>query len=232
MTAVLGALRVIVWLLPPGPFKNALLRLLGDSVGSGVRLGPNLVLGHVRFVLADGASIGSLNVFRALREVRLDEDAYIGNLNQITAVPDYRAHDPAFGLLHLSPGAGMTNRHYVDCSGRFMVGTFSMIAGVRSVFQTHELDLVDNRARAGDIVVGDRCFTATGVQMLQNSYLPDRSLLASGSTRTRTAAGDPPGQLYAGTPARACKDISGWAWFDRDVVHTPVELDGTSETVR
>lgn len=232
MSTIVTLARALVWLLPPSAVKNSLVRALGSTVGRDVRLGPNLVLGPVRFALADGASIGSFNVFRALREVRLDTDAYIGNLNQITAVPAYRAHDPGFGLLHLSPGAGMTNRHYVDCSGRFVVGTFSMIAGVRSVFQTHELDLAENRARAGDIIVGERCFTGTGVQMLQNSYLPDRSLLASGSTRIRTAAGDPAGQLYAGTPAQARKDITGWAWFRRDVVHTPVLPGETPEALR
>ncbi|MGZ8176975.1 acyltransferase [Williamsia sp. SKLECPSW1] len=223
--------RLLLWLLPPSPVKNMLLRRIGVTLGHGVRIGPTVVLGDVRFTLGDNTSLGTLNVFRSLRLVHLDADAYIGNFNQFTAAPDHRAVDPELGLLRLGRGAGFTNRHHVDCSGRFLVGDMSMIAGIRSVFQTHELDLAQNVARAGDIVVGARCFTATGVQMLQNSYLPDRSILAAGSTRTATAPGDPTRQLYAGTPAQPKKDISGWAWFDRIAVHTPVDLP-TTETLR
>ncbi|MGJ0117903.1 acyltransferase [Williamsia sp. MIQD14] len=216
------AVRMFLWLLPASRFKNQLLRLTGDVIGRRVHLGPTIVLGPVRFHLADGSSIGTLNLIRGLRLVRLDDDAFIGNLNQFTAAPEYRLADPTLGSVHLRRGAGIINRHYLDCSGRLEVGSMSMIAGIRSVLQTHGLDLQDNIARAGTIVIGERTFTATGVVMVADSYLPDRSFLASGATRTRTDPGDPCGRLYAGTPARPVKDVSSWTWFTRTDIHTPV----------
>ncbi len=218
-------LSLVAWLLPASGLKNLLLRRLGNQIGAGVRVGPTLVLRCGRFRLGDGASIGTGNVFRNVAAVELGPEAFIGGFNQITAAPGHRRVDPSAGRLVLGRGAGVINRHYLDCSGRIEIGEMAMIAGIRSILQSHELDLETNRAGIADIVIGERTFTGTKVLVLSGAVIPPRSVLAAGSTWPRTAGVAEPG-LYAGTPARRIKGVEDWAWPNRVEIHTPVGDDG------
>lgn len=220
---VVRVVSMIVWLLPASTGKNRLLRSLGHTVGDDVRIGPTVVLGGGRFEFGDRSSVGSFNVFRNLRRVELGSDAFIGGYNQMTAAPEYRDVDALAGTLVLANRAGIINRHYLDCSGRIEVGEMSMIGGIKSVLQTHELDLASDTTTIGTIKIGEFAFTGTGVILLQGAVIPDRSVLAAGSTRLRSAESDLPDSLYAGSPARRIKDISDWKWPRRTEIHTPVD---------
>lgn len=224
MKSVRGVLTTAIWLLPAGALKNRILRALGNRIGSHVHIAPVLVIGDTTFTLGDSSFIGLGNVFRNVREVILGQQAFIGQWNQMTAVPEYRAIDASAGLLALGDGAGIVNRHYLDCSGHIRIGAMAMVAGIKSVLQSHELDLENNRATFDDIDIGARSFTGTAVVILKGSRIPENSAVAAGTVWTRSTREGRPG-LYGGTPARWLKDISHFAWFTRDEVHTPVDVD-------
>ncbi len=214
-------LSLVFWMLPAGAVKNMVLRLLGNEIGRGADLGPNLVLRCGRFSCGAGSSIGAFNVFRNLAAVELGDHAFIGGFNQVTAAPAYQRIDRDAGRLVLAAGAGIVNRHYLDCSGGIRLGRMAMLAGVRSIFQSHELDLRHNRATAAPIAVGEFTFTGTRVLVLAGASVPARSIVAAGSVWVRGSDPARPG-LHAGNPARWIKPVADWEWMSRRDVHTPV----------
>jgi acetyltransferase-like isoleucine patch superfamily enzyme len=110
--------------------------------------------------------------------------------------------------------AGISQRHYFDCSDSVMVAPFATIGGVRSTFLTHHVDLDRGRQFCAPIRVGDHSFVSTNCVLLGGSALPDRSILGA-----RSLMLDSPGtthRLYAGSPAVEVKVYrEDLPWFQR-----------------
>jgi acetyltransferase-like isoleucine patch superfamily enzyme len=211
-------LSLIAWLLPSCGLKRWVLRRLGNHVGYGVTVGPTLVLNCGRFSLGDGVSIMNFNVFKTLSSIELGPNAFIGNFNQFTAASEYQQHSPFVGQLLMGESAGIMNRHYFDCAGQVILRPFAAALGIKSVFQSHELDLADNTTTPGRIILDKNAMTGTACVLLMDSYLPERSVLAAGSLLTRAKPGDkmPVSSLYAGVPARYIREVRDFAWWHRD----------------
>jgi acetyltransferase-like isoleucine patch superfamily enzyme len=110
------------------------------------------------------------------------------------------------------------NRHYFDCAGQVILRPFAAALGIKSVFQSHELDLVENTTTPGRIILDKNAMTGTACILLMDSYLPERSVLAAGSLLTKAKQGDsmPVSSLYAGVPARFIREVKDFAWWHRD----------------
>jgi acetyltransferase-like isoleucine patch superfamily enzyme len=210
-------LSLFAWLLPNSGFKLWALRSLGNHIGDGVVLEPNLVLNCGRFSIGDGARIRNFNAFRRLSSIELGPKSLIGQFNQFTAAADYQQYSSLVGKLMIGESALITSRHYVDCSGQVVLEPFSGIGGLKNVIQSHELDLVDNETEPGRIVLGKNSVTSTGCILLKDSYLPERSVLAAGSVLRRAKTGDnmPVSGLYGGVPARFIREIKRSGFWDR-----------------
>lgn len=217
-------LSLIAWLLPNCGFKLWALRSLGNHIGQNVVLAPNLVLNCGRFSIADGAAIGSLNIFRRLSSLEVGSNGFIGNFNQFTAAADFQRYSPLVGKLMIGEAGVITNRHYFDCSGQVILQPRAAVGGVKSIIQSHELDLVENRTEPGRVIVGRKAVTSTGCILLMGSYLPERSVLAAGSvlTRPKGDATMPVAGLYGGVPARFIREIKESVVWDRADSFTPV----------
>ncbi len=214
-------LSLIVWLLPACGLKNRLLNLIGNQIAPDAVLAPSVVIGCGAFTIGDRSGIAMGNVFRNLSAVVMDSDAQIGSFSMISASPVYQQFDDRAGQLRVGRLAFITNRHSLDCSGQIEVREGGAIAGVRSVFQSHELDVEANRTTIGSIVVGSRSLVGASAVVLKNARIPDRSLVAAGSTVTAHRDDDAmrPG-LYAGSPARWRRELTRTEWMDRDSLHT------------
>ena len=214
----------MIWLLPSCGFKIWALRRLGNNIGADVTVGPTLVLSCGRFSLDDGAAISPFNAFRKLAYVKLGKNCFIGSWNQITAAADYQKYSDLVGLLLLEDQAGIMNRHYLDCSGQIILRRYAAIAGIKSIFQSHELDLAEDKTTIGRIILGENALTGTGVRMLKGSCLPDRSILAAGSIAVKAQEGVelPPSSLYGGGPAKPLRTLDDFAWWHRDSYETLV----------
>jgi len=217
-------LSLLTWLLPNSGFKLWALRALGNHIGHNVVLGPNLVLNCGRFSIADGAAIMNFNIFKQLSSVELGPQSSIGRFNQFTAAPDYQRYSPWVGKLSLGGSCLITNRHYVDCSGQVILEPFSGIGGIKSIIQSHEVDLADNTTNPGRIVLHRNAVTATGCILLKDSCLPERSVLAAGSVLTKAKEGHdmPASSLYGGAPARFIRELNEIDWWDRAETNTAV----------
>lgn len=217
-------LSLLIWLLPPSRFKNAALRWLGNRIGADVTIGPTLVLSCGRFSVDDGARIAPFNVFRQLATVKVGKKCFIGSWNQITAARDYQNFSDRVGMLLMEEQAAITNRHYLDCSGQVILHAYSGIGGIKSIFQSHEIDLAQNKTTVGRVVIGERAMTGTAVIMLKDSHLPDRSVLAAGSIVVKSKPGIelPTDRLYGGVPAKPIRPVEDAAWWHRESYLTPV----------
>lgn len=212
---------LVVWGLPACRAKCWMLRRLGYRIGHDVTIGPTLVVSCGRFDVADGVRIGIGNIFRRTNRVEIGARSAIGNLNFISASPEYQAFDARAGVLCMGTESAMTNRHYLDCSGIIELRSRSMLAGIRSTLQSHEIDIVTNRTTVGTIVIGANTFVGTTCLLLKNARIPENSCVAAGSVVLATRPDEhlAPG-LYAGAPARWKSELPQCAWWSRTSIHT------------
>lgn len=213
-------LHIICWLLPASTLKNRILRRFGHDVSDSAVIGPNLVVGVKKFVIADHARIEPFNAFRGLSHVRIEAHGRIGSWNWISAHPVYQEIDPDAGTLYVGYCAALGSRGYLDVSGTFIVREYSLVGGNRVFIQTHEPDFSSERQTVGRISVGHHSMVASRAVMLKGTHLPAQSLLAANSTMTRNSAPDGRPGLYAGSPAHWKRETPGRFFERTDVAMT------------
>jgi acetyltransferase-like isoleucine patch superfamily enzyme len=160
--------------------------------------------------LREHARIGHLNYSKGLDLITLEPHATIGNLNWITAHPTSGIHfrhvpcrQPS---LTLAEHAAITSQHFFDCASPITIGRFSTVAGLRSQFFTHGIDIREGRQDTRPIEIGAYCLVATGTVVLPGSRLPDHSATSALSLLNKQFA--EPYYLYGGVPATPVKKLS------------------------
>lgn len=207
-------IQIFCWLLPASRLKNRLLRLFGHDIHPSSHIGPNLVVGVVKFEIGQDVAIGPFNVFRGLGLVRLSKYSIINSWNWISAHPIYQKVDRDAGTLFLGTCARIGSRNYLDSSGTIVVKAFSYVGGNKCLLQTHEPHFANDQQSVGRITVGHHSMVGSRAVLLKGAALPDESLLAANSTLVRGSGNGRKG-LYAGSPAVWKRDTEG-DWFSRD----------------
>lgn len=198
--------------------RRILNRFLGYKIHPTAHIGWSVILAG-RVELDAGASIGHLNVCRGLDLLRLGVNSIVGNLNWVTGAPsDSQVHFAAQRdrrpELIIADHAALTNRHLLDCTNSVRIGRFSTVAGFRSQFLTHSIDVRESRQWSHPIEIGEYCFVGTGCILLGGSRLPNFSILAAGSVLRELY--DQERGIYAGVPAVWKREISeDWKYFTR-----------------
>jgi len=197
---------VLLFLLPAGRLKNWLLRRGGCDVDRTARIGHILVFRVSSFTIGPGVSIGSFNTIKNLREVNFGASSSLGSWNWISGSPEHYKTSEEAGRFFLGRHSALTSRHYVDATGGFSIGSYTTVAGHRSMFLTHGIDIVDSVQTCAPIKIGDYSIVSAGVKIVPGGSVPSRSVVAMGSVIL-------PGLeeehcLYAGVPARAAKVLS------------------------
>jgi len=203
---------LLVCLLPACELKNTLLRWVGHSIGDDVRIGPCVVFDVRRLDFGDRARMGTGNVLRGLDLVLLGENAIIGHWNWISASPAFRADGTDRGLLSLGANATIVSRHFIDCSGGVLVDEYALLAGLRSVFLTHQVDYNTCTMIASSITIGAYSIVNACNKIVPGAHIPARSITAMGAVILPGL--ETQGRLYGGVPARDLKPVEG-QWFHR-----------------
>lgn len=205
---------MLPWLLK----RRILTWLLGYQLDASARIGYSiLTVASAR--MGKGARVGHLTMCRGLKLLEIGDFGSIGNLNWITGngqnpLTKARKNTRAEVALRIGRHSAITNRHYIDSSDRIVIGDFTTIAGVRSQFLTHAIDIEICRQQTNPIKIGNYCFVGTGCIILPGAVLPDCSVLAAGSLLRDEMT--QPWTLYAGVPAKAKKKIPEYyAYFRR-----------------
>ncbi|WP_104165759.1 hypothetical protein [Cryobacterium sp. N22] len=193
---------LVVGFLPASTLKNMFLRWLGHEVARSASIAPVVLLGNKRLIVGDGARIGPFNVFRSLEVVSLGAWSEIGQFNWISAAPFlvHASSSTIAGSFSLGVHSSLTSRHYLDASGGIAIEEFVTVAGVRSVFMSHGIDVADNVLDSLPIRVERYAMLGGSCSLVMGATVPAHSVVAMGSVVTRGL--DTPYALYAGVPAR------------------------------
>lgn len=185
-----------------------LVNLLGFELHKKSRIGFSIILAN-GVTLREGARIQNGTFINSIDSLNLAAFAKIGNYNWITGASTqtsaYQATPERQCFFKVGEHARITDRHYFDCNGGISVGGFTTIAGLRSQFTSHGINLIENKQEAHPITIGHHCMIGSGVKLLKNSTLPDYSVLAAGAVLNKSF--DEPYGIYAGVPARRVKDL-------------------------
>ena len=152
-----------------------------------------------------------------LDEVFMGESSTINRGNWITGFPSgsdskHFAHQPErVSKLVIGAHSAITKNHHIDCTNRIEIGAFTTIAGYRSQFLTHSIDLDNCRQHSAPITIGDYCFVGSDVLVLGGSRIPSRCVL--GAKSLLKSAFTEEGFLYAGVPAIKKSKISNDAKY-------------------
>ena len=152
--------------------------------------------------------IGHLNIFRNMKLVDIENNAIIGNLNWISGEASNHILKKNSNTASLSIGThtAITNRHYLDCSGGFNIGTYSTFAGVYSTLLSHSIDIDESVQKMKAIEIGDYCFISSNCIFIGGSSIPNYSIVGAGSViRNKFTESY---FLYSGNPAKPIKNIS------------------------
>lgn len=194
----------------PSRIKIELLRLRGHHVSRRSRIGLSW-LDVQTLRIADGARIGSFNVFKGLAALDMAEEAEIGKFNQFTASPYYESiGGPAHGRVSLGHGAIVTMRHYFDCQSSISIGADSLVAGIRSVFFTHQKG-IRSLNEAAPITIGPRVYVGAACVILPGASVRGRAYLSSGSIIAGNL--DQEDAVYASPRAVVVKSLSSDAAY-------------------
>jgi acetyltransferase-like isoleucine patch superfamily enzyme len=207
-----GLVALGLGILPASRIKNFCFRLLGFKVDPTAIIRSNIFLNVTNITLGVNSVIRYGNIIRNVSLV-MEKDSTIGAWNWITGANDFKKFSEENLKLHLGCGASITSRHYLDCSGGIDIGDFSLIAGVRSTFFSHQIDVQINRQTCEKISIGTYSLIGSDTKVLPGSRIGSRSLVGMGSVVTGKQF--PNNSFIAGTPAKVIRRIEG-DFFSRE----------------
>lgn len=209
------ALTAIVSIFPGSRLKNVLLNGLGHDVAMTASIGPIVVVGRTTIVAGEHSRIGPFNTFRNVTKLTVGPYAEIGQWNWISAAPflvECSSSSNA-GEFFMGQHSSFTSRHYVDASGGVDIAEFATVAGARSVFMSHGIDVADNVLDTAPILVGRYSMVGGGCNLVMGAVVPDYSVVAMGSVVIRGL--ERTHALYAGAPAQYKKNVPEGAYAKR-----------------
>jgi acetyltransferase-like isoleucine patch superfamily enzyme len=195
--------------------------MLGYRIDRSARIGFSVLLcRHV--ILEPRARIGHFNVVRNLDLLHLHADSQMGQFNSVSGCrrdsPYFRHQTDRNSELIVGRHASITSEHRIDCSNRVVIGAFTVIAGYRSQFLTHSVDLWRSRQESSPVRIGDYCFVGTGCTVLGGAELPSYSVLAAKALLKDRFHEQ--WSLYGGVPATKLRAIDKRsAFFSRTEGH-------------
>ena len=207
----------------PWPIRRVLLNtLFGYRIHRSARIGFSLIMPKM-LEMAAGCKIGSFTVCKPIDRLCMHENSGMGSFHLITGIStSNKRHfnhvtDRRCEMV-LGRGVGIPSRKFFDCNGGIYIGDFTTVAGQRTQFLTHSIDIYHARQDARPIHIGKYCFIGTGCIVLPGASLPDYCVLGAGSVLNKQQ--DQVGAIYAGVPAILKKRLNPQEvpWMQRDTL--------------
>jgi serine acetyltransferase len=218
------AVAILSCLLPWSLRRRILARFAGYELHPDSRIGLSLVVPREKLVLEEGARIGHLNVIWNIDRLHLGKEAWIGQLNWISAIrvgdnPTFDEYPDRRSELVIGDCAAITVRHYLDCTDSIRLEPFALVGGVRSTLMAHHMNVQRGRQGCGPIHVGRYSMVSTNCVLLGGAVLPHHSILGARSLLIKDAG--PAYRLYVGSPASPVKEYQeDLGWFQRKTRRT------------
>ena len=108
------------------------------------------------------------------------EGAHIGNLNWISAAPEFSKTETN-AMLIMQSSSAITNRHYLDVSGTLEMMPDSALWGVRSTLMTHGIDPTTWKQTAVKTTIGERSVIGSNSIIVPGTKIPNGCYFGMGS---------------------------------------------------
>jgi hypothetical protein len=163
-----------------------------------------------KLILHEKSKIGHLNICKNIDLIELNIHGSIGSLNLITGFPlksikHFSTEYDRKPQLILKEHAAITNRHYIDCTNKVIIGKFTTVAGIRSQLLTHSVNIGTSRQESSIIEIGDYCFVGTSCVILKGTKIPNYCILGAMSLGNKHFT--EPYVLYGGIPAKKIQSL-------------------------
>lgn len=211
---------ILTFLVPWKLRRRIWIRCYGYTIHETARVGLSLIMPK-KLIMGRRASISHFTVVKGIDLLEMGEFSFLGRLNWVSGFPTgqgrhFTEEVDRVPCLLIRDHAAITNRHIIDCTHRVEVGSHSTVAGFRSQFLTHSIDIADGRQRSKPIEIGEYTFVGTGVIILGGSVLPAYSVLGAGSMLQKAYTSEY--TLYGGVPARPIRTLDpSCKYFTREV---------------
>ncbi|MGO4713745.1 hypothetical protein [Bradyrhizobium sp. 2TAF24] len=207
----------VIGLFLPWPLRRRLLQAcLGHKLHPDARIGLSIVLAD-EVDIARGARLGHFTYVGRMDRLQMAADAYIGNFNWISGLST-RIDTPFFSgaknrrsELVVGECSMIGHQHYIDCTDSITIGRYAGIAGARSQFLTHGVEIIRCRQTCAPIVIGDYTMIGSGSLITKGVILPECCIVAVGSVINHIRA--EPYSLIAGNPAECTRKVPPTAKF-------------------
>jgi len=195
-------------------------KIFNFKIGNNVNIGFSYI-DIKNLSLLDNTKIGHFNVIKGLDYLELGNKSIITNFNWITGFPTeidskHFEHQPDRSpRLILGNDSAITNRHIIDCTNAITIGSFTTIAGFRSQFLTHSINIKKSIQDSNEITIGSYCFIGTNSIFLPGASVPDYSIVSASSMVKDKLSEEY--SIYAGNPAKKVNksNIKEYKYFSR-----------------
>jgi acetyltransferase-like isoleucine patch superfamily enzyme len=201
--------------------RKLMCSILNFKIHKNSKIGLAIILSE-KLEMDQFSRIGNFTICNSIDLLKLFENSKIGTFNYITGystrLNDHFSHvENRKCELILEEHSAITSRHFLDCTAGILIGKFSTVAGIRSQFLTHSIDLFENRQNAKSIEIGSFAFIGTNCVILPGSSLPSYTILGAKSLLNKKLVEEK--CLYGGVPAIKIKelDLNKIDYFTRSV---------------
>lgn len=205
------ALKILIVILPWKIRRFLLIRFFNYEIHPTAKI--KFAFFYPRnLVMKEGSVVDHFTVAINLDSVILQAFSGIGRNNWITGTSSgtdsahFKHQDKRKSEFYLGEHSFVTKNHHLDCTNTISVGRFSTIAGYRSQFLTHSIDIQQNIQDSFPINIGDYCFVGTNSVILGGANLPNYSVLGAKSVLNKSFSHEY--RLYGGVPAKEIKPLA------------------------
>src|ERR1700694_2507108 len=204
-----SALLLLLVLLPSSIKIPIYRKVFNYKIGRDVTIG----LSYIRvgqLAIGDHVRIGHLNIFSGVRAVSIGSFSIIGRCNWFYTGEEFscaasireRGNTPE---IIIGDHCGIANDHHFDVEDRITIGDYTTIAGERSLFFTHQLDMRQSKQSTKPIAIGKYCMLGSNVSLGPGATIPDNCFVSLGSVVLRQSY--EPHSLISGNPAVATRSL-------------------------
>lgn len=170
------------------------------EIADGVSIGHlNLFIGIKKLTIGEKTKIGILNIFRGGDEIRIGRYCEILRLNEINSIPEPDVVNPTDPVFILGDGSIIAASHKIDFTDKVEFGKRVILGGRNSSLWTH------NRQMTEPITIGAFSYIGSEIRIAPGGKIPDKCIVGIGSVITKSFINKK--KLIAGMPAKEVKDL-------------------------
>jgi acetyltransferase-like isoleucine patch superfamily enzyme len=186
-------------IMPQGIKRFLYRHVFGWKIGQGVQIGLSYIDSN-NVEIGDNTRIGHFNIFRELRQLKIGENCYLANFNEIFGA---RQYDETYtSVFEVGNHVNFMSHHFVDTAGTVSIGDKTTIGGRDTHFWSHTILLLDGERtmQPTQVCIGQNTYVGARVTLVGCS-IPEGSMVGAGSVVTKSFPPEANRILIAGNPA-------------------------------